>query len=62
MRSLVMSSADGLWLQTRSRSAPYSSSILPRPLVKAPRPERDDTPPSSEEIPTLIPPADCVDE
>jgi hypothetical protein len=65
MRSLLMRSAGALWFQTRTRSAPYSSSIKPqlRPLVKAPRTEgKNVTPPAPNEIPRLSPPATGADE
>jgi hypothetical protein len=60
MRSIVVRPEDGLWFQTRTQSAPYSSStaFAIKPLVKAPRGESVDAPPDRpSQIPTWPPPS-----
>jgi hypothetical protein len=61
MRSIVVRPEDGLWFQTRTQSAPYSSSSIAfaiKPIVKAPRSRSVDSDPDRpSQIPTWPPPS-----
>ncbi|HEX2879225.1 MAG TPA: hypothetical protein VHO25_06790, partial [Polyangiaceae bacterium] len=60
MRSILVRPEDGLWFQSRTQSAPYSSSTMAfaiKPLATAPRSDSTDSPDRPSQVPTWPPPS-----